>query len=205
MTGVRTLLWDADGVLQHGPIGWNWRRELDRVGGPGFAAAVFEVERPALTGHERLEDSLARVVAQFPGVPLSVEDLLGLWEMASVDEQAFAYVTELRGRGIPCALASNQQDHRRAWMRDEWGYDTHFDHVFYSSELGVAKPDPRFFTTILEQLEAAPEEVGFIDDSGPNIDSARSVGIATYHHLPRSGIAAMRSGVEALLAGGSTS
>lgn len=197
---IEVLLWDADGVLQHGPVGWNWRSELDRVGGPGFARAVFEAEQPALRGLESMRDCLARVLWEWPEVPLKVDDLLGLWEMAAVDEAAFAYVAELRRGGITCHLATNQQDHRRAWMRDELGYDRLFDRTFYSSELGVAKPDPKFFELILADLDLPASAVGFIDDASPNVETAEALGIATYHHPPTGGIAALREGVEGLLA-----
>lgn len=197
--GIAALLWDADGVLQHGPAGWNWRDEVDRFGGPGFSRAVYLAERPALTGARPLEECLGDVLEAWPHVPLTVDDLIGLWEMASVDPAAFAYVTELRARGIPCHLGSNQQDHRRAWMRDAWGYDDHFDRSFYSCEMGVAKPDPRFFTMILDDLGLAAHEVGFIDDKLANVASAAAVGMPTYHHPRGAGVEVLRAGVEDLL------
>lgn len=196
---VRALLWDADGVLQHGPQGWNWRRELDRVGGRGFATAVFEAELPALTGHATLRERLADVLAHRPEVDLTVDDLVGLWEMATVDPAGFAYVRELRQRGIPCHLATNQQDHRRQWMREAWGYDESFDRSFYSCELGVAKPDPAFFIAVLDRLGLTADDVGFIDDAPDNVETARSLGIRTYHHPRGAGIEDLRVGVEALL------
>ncbi|HQF03614.1 MAG TPA: HAD-IA family hydrolase [Phycicoccus sp.] len=202
---VHVLLWDADGVLQHGPRGWNWRARLDRIGGPGFADAVFRAELPALRGEARLADVLAEVLAERRDVPLEVDDLLGLWEMASVDEQAFAFVAELRASGIPCHLATNQQDHRRIWMRDELGYDSLFERTFYSCELGVAKPDPRFFEAILQELDLPASAVGFIDDASANVATAEALGIRTYHHPPAGGIAALRAGVQELLGEASAS
>lgn len=196
---VEVLLWDADGVLQHGPLDWNWRQRLDRFGGQGFAEAVFTAEGPALRGEATLVEVLTQVLEEWPHVALDVDDLVGLWEMATVDEAAFAYVTELRGRGIPCHLATNQQDHRRRWMRDSLGYDDHFDRTFYSSEIGVAKPDPAYFEHILGVLDLPAGQVGFIDDSPANIATARRLGLATHEHVPHSGIARLRAGVEGML------
>jgi putative hydrolase of the HAD superfamily len=197
---ITTLLWDADGVLQHGPSGWNWRKELDRVGGPGFAEAVFEAELPALIGRASLRTCLETVLHRWPGIDLNSDDLIGLWEMASVDPEAFAYVGEVRRRGVACHLATNQQDHRRRWMRDARGYDEAFDRSYYSCELGVAKPDPAFFAAILDDLGLRPDQVGFIDDSEPNVSAARALGIATYHHPRGADASTLRAGVESLLA-----
>ena len=143
MSPVRAILWDADGVLQHPPSGWNWRAELERVGGPGVSDIVFEAELPSLRGEEPMRDALARLLFEHPHTPLEADDLIGLWEMTDVDPSAMALVDDLRRRGMACHLATNQQDHRRAWMRDVLGYDRHFDRVYYSCEMGVVKPDRR--------------------------------------------------------------
>ena len=62
------------------------------------------------------------------------------------------------------------------------------------------KPDPAFFTAILEDLGLRPDQVGFIDDSEPNVSAARALGIATYHHPRGADASTLRAGVESLLA-----
>ena len=56
-------------------------------------------------------------------------------------------------------------------------YDAHFDEQFYSCEIGVAKPDPAYFATVLERLQTPADQVVFIDDSPANIEAARKIGI----------------------------
>ena len=160
---IRAVLWDADGVLQHGPA--SWREALDAANGVGFADAVFASELPALRGEEPLRAALERVVRAWPDATTGVDELLTLWERAVVDPEAMALVDEVTAGLVLSALATNQQDHRRAWMRDVLGYDSHFDRVFYSCEMGVMKPDPAYFGHILTALELGPDEVAFVDDS----------------------------------------
>lgn len=196
---VRALLWDADGVLQHAPHGWDWQEELDRLAAPGFSEAVWAAELPALRGERPLVDCLTEVLREWPSVDLDVDYLVGLWERTERDPEAFAVLHEVRSLGIACHLATNQQDHRRAMMRDAWGYDEHFDEVFYSCDLGAMKPDPAYFVTILDTLGLPPQEVGFIDDSEANVVAAQRLGITAVHHDPTSGAAVLRRTIEGLL------
>ncbi len=196
---IRAMLWDADGVLQHGPQGWDWRDELDAAVGPGFAEAVFRAELPALRGEEPLLDCLTRVLTEWPHTGLSVDDLVDLWERTGRDEEAFAVLREIRASGVACHLATNQQDHRRAWMRDALGYDAEFDRVYYSCEIGAMKPDPVFFEAILADLRLPADQVGFVDDVESNVEAARRLGIRAIRHDPDSGAGALRAEVQALL------
>lgn len=195
---IRAILWDADGVLQHSP--GDWREELDAAGGPGFAQAVFLAELPPLRGEEQLRDALHRVLRTWPQTTTSIEDLIDLWERAVVDDDALDLVAQVRAQGVGCYLATNQQDHRRAWMRDELGIDEHFDEVFYSAELGAMKPDPAFFTAILDRIGLPPAQVGFVDDNVDNVATARALGIQAIQHDPQSGSLMLRAEIDELLA-----
>ncbi len=195
---VRAVLWDADGVLQHSPDGW--LAALHDVGGPGFAEALWEAEQPALRGEVRLRDALEQVLARWPSATVGTEDLLRFWERAWPDTDAMALVDEVRASGVTCALATNQQDHRRAWMRDTTRMDDHFDRVFYSTELRLAKPDPAYFRHILAELGVPAAETAFVDDSAANVEAARSLGVRTVHHDPASGATTLRVEVQSLLA-----
>lgn len=54
-----------------------------------------------------------------------------------------------------------------------------FDHVIASSNLGVRKPDPRFYEMACEIVEVVPERVVFLDDLGVNLKPARAMGMTT--------------------------
>ena len=43
------------------------------------------------------------------------------------------------------------------------------------------KPDVSIFNLILDRFELVPETTLFVDDSLPNIDAARALGIQAYH------------------------
>ena len=83
---VEVLLWDCDGVLQHGRF--DWRARLDGEVGDGFADRVFEAELPALRGErplrEVLEELLHVVREERDHVPVTVADLLDILSLIHI-------------------------------------------------------------------------------------------------------------------------
>ncbi|NXC20681.1 HYES hydrolase, partial [Corythaeola cristata] len=55
----------------------------------------------------------------------------------------------------------------------------HFDLVIESCRVGARKPDPEIYTYALDALQAKPQEVIFLDDTGENLKPAREMGMAT--------------------------
>jgi putative hydrolase of the HAD superfamily len=54
-----------------------------------------------------------------------------------------------------------------------------FDVVVESSQVGVRKPEPRFYEIALEQLGIDATEAVFLDDLGVNLKPAREMGMTT--------------------------
>ncbi|WP_035915735.1 HAD family hydrolase [Knoellia sinensis] len=192
---VRVLLWDADGVLQHPQHDWD-AGILDHWGGPGFAEALFAAEVPALRGEVTFRECLADLLDQWPLATAGVDDLLGLWERVDRDDEAIRLVRDVAASGVTCVLATNQQDHRKEFLRRHFGYDEVFARSFYSCDLGAMKPEAAYFERVLEALGVSAEEVGgvgFVDDSRANVDTALGLGIRAVHHDPTSGVVGLRS------------
>jgi putative hydrolase of the HAD superfamily len=84
-------------------------------------------------------------------------------------------------------------------MRDHLGHDARFDRVYYSCEIGAAKPERKFFHHILDDLGLPAAAVGFVDDSAANVQAALDVGLHAVRHDPASGVQTLRDEVWALL------
>ncbi|MGA0894979.1 MAG: HAD-IA family hydrolase, partial [Ilumatobacteraceae bacterium] len=54
-----------------------------------------------------------------------------------------------------------------------------FDIVVESSEIGVRKPEPRFYEIACERLGVAPDDCVFLDDLGINLKPAAAMGMHT--------------------------
>lgn len=186
---IRALLFDADGVVQHSnnndlPV------RLERILGftPGnldtFTREVFDVERPALAGQADFAEMLVPVVARW-GAQHAAEKLAAEWWCSiQTDQAVLALIGRLRQRGFLCALATNQQRYRARYMDETLSYNTMFDRSFYSYQLGLVKPDLRYFKAIVAELALAPEDILFIDDAERNVAAAREAGLQAAQFVP---------------------
>jgi putative hydrolase of the HAD superfamily len=192
---VRAVLWDADGVLQHLPAGWEapMRPVVEgHLADPdAFLAEAFEAERPALVGEADWLEVLPRLLERW-GVPHLYDRALSVWLTIEPQAGVRELVTSLRAEGVRCYLATNQTEQRGRYMAENLGYDDLLDGAFWSYELGLAKPDPAYFTTILERLGLDASEVLFVDDSARNVEAARSTGLVAEHWHVDQGVAALR-------------
>jgi len=191
----KVVLFDADGVVQQTPPGWEAELHAT-LGSPPFAEdllrELFVAELPALAGDSDFAEVTREVLDRF-GLAERTEAVLAFWTRLELDVEVTALIRELRAAGAACFLATNQHELRRAYMSTSLGYDELLDGQLYSCDLGVAKPDPAYFTAALECIGYSPESALFIDDREPNVLGARSAGLrAEVFHLS-SGVGALRS------------
>jgi glucose-1-phosphatase len=66
-----------------------------------------------------------------------------------------------------------------------WGprFEAPFDFAYSSHLIGHMKPDAAAFEHVLREEKVAPGEVCFFDDSLPNVEAARRLGMQAHHVL----------------------
>ena len=113
------------------------------------------------------------------------EEFLNFWFDLenNVDDRILRVVKDLQKRGIKCFVATNQEKHRTEYMKTVMNFQTLFDGVFSSTEIGYKKPDEGFYRHILKHLDQhQPHEILFFDDSISHVDGAMKVGIQAFHY-----------------------
>lgn len=110
------------------------------------------------------------------GLTLDLAGLFAHWhdDQKATHAEVMRTIRRLREHGVHAVLATNQEPYRLEYMRKVMGYGDQFDQVFCSSEIGIAKPDPRFFEVVQAKLPIGP--VRYIDDAQANVDAARAYG-----------------------------
>lgn len=111
---------------------------------------------------------------------INTEFLTALSELALYEPYAYETLEQLRQRGYRLGLLTNGvrwvQERRLARS----GLNPFFTHIVTSEEVGVGKPHPAMFLSILERFRAKPEDTLYIGDSyESDILGARAVGMAT--------------------------
>jgi putative hydrolase of the HAD superfamily len=182
VTTIRHVLFDADGVLQEirggfytsaTPLLGERAREI--------LSLASEHERPLLAGDDDFLPVLAEVLRQYD-VDVEAADLFAaVWSNIATSAASLDLVRGLRDAGYGVHLGTNQVRRRADYMRATLPYDELFDVKLYSCDLGVAKPEAAFFQKAVTRIGAEPAAILFIDDHFPNVEGARSTGMAAVH------------------------
>ena len=192
----RVVLWDADGVLQTVPRGWEHTmrpvveghvEDVER-----FLVEAFEAEAPSLRGEVPWTEQLTRLLERW-GVPHLHRPALDAWFTILPVDEVRDLVRTVRARGIACYLASNQDRTRAEHMTEEIGYGRLLDGCYYSWALGVAKPEAAFFGRILDELGVRPQDALFVDDNPVNVAEASALGLRALCWNDREDLGLLRS------------
>jgi putative hydrolase of the HAD superfamily len=144
---------------------WRRRTAYDRadVDGPGYWQQVGLILGRS---EDYTDDDVAKLAR------LDTDSWLHL------DPAAVELIEELSASGHHLALLSNAPA-EIAEAVAELPVTRHFEHLIFSCQLKMVKPDPACYEAALSLLEAAPEEVIFLDDRADNLVAAAALGIGT--------------------------
>ena len=139
----------------------------------------------------KIDDPTFRAnIREVLGILHSDEEIDAVWNamIKSIKRERLAMIGELN-QHYDCYVMSNTNDiHLRHIMRigdyvaPKGSFAGLFKQMYFSQELGVAKPDPAAWQPILDDHGMAPATALFIDDKLENIEGAAKLGIQGYHN-----------------------
>lgn len=176
------LLLDFDGVLRQ------WPADDDTLERPaGLPAGTIrqiafapELLGRAISGEindAQWRQEVAMVLARsYPQV--DTQGVVVQWASALgwIDQEILEIARAWRAHGSLVALLSNGTSRLDADVA-ALGLADDFDLVVNSSQLGIAKPDPRFFRHALQALRIEADQALYVDDSADNVRVAAQLGI----------------------------
>ena len=111
--------------------------------------------------------------------PQQVEQLVDVdckgW--ARINHASMQWVELLRRSGRQLALLSNMPADISHYLTANFEWPSLFDHLIFSCDVGLVKPDPEIYHLCLQKLQAQPADVLFLDDRPENIEAAAKLGI----------------------------
>ena len=129
-----------------------------------------------------------------------IQELLGFSAAASAIDEAWCAMLgviparrlkllhTLKDRFRTFALSNTNEIHVRKFndiLENSLGsahlFHDHFEHVYYSHQMKMRKPDPEIYKQVLDNRSLVPEQTLFIDDNHDNIVGAHKLGIRTVH------------------------
>jgi epoxide hydrolase-like predicted phosphatase len=115
---------------------------------------------------------------------LADEFMAGFWDWycGQLDADLVSYAAGLRPR-CGTGILSNSVSGARRREQARFGFEQLVDVIVYSDEAGLAKPDPRIYALLCDELGVEPGELVFLDDRAANVEAARQLGIHGVLHV----------------------
>src|SRR5450759_1731304 len=179
---LRAVLWDMGGVLLRNMIPEPRIRlaELYGMSESQLEELVFEnpVSKKATIGEAGIEElwEYVREALQLDPQKLA-EFVVTFWSSDRVDEELVDFIQSLRPNYKIGLLSNSFIDARQSLSKRFPGLLNIFDEIVFSSEVKMAKPDPRIYCLMLDKLGLVPESTIFVDDFRENVEAAHALGI----------------------------
>jgi putative hydrolase of the HAD superfamily len=100
---------------------------------------------------------------------------IGFW--VRVDPRMIQWARTLKESGRKIAVLSNMPREIGEHMRANFDWLREFDHVTFSYEVHLIKPEPAIYRDALDGVGVRPEEAVFLDDRIENVRGAKAVGL----------------------------
>jgi glucose-1-phosphatase len=194
LNGVKNIIFDLGGVIlniDYGKTANAFKKvgvaNFDKIYSQAKQGQVFDkLETGELTPDE-FREYMKKIV---PSLQLS--DIDKSWNAMLLDLPAprIDLLNKLKKKYRLFLLSNTNEIHVKCFRKiieSSYGeniFDTIFENQYYSSDIGLRKPNPECFQYVLEKNGIEPSETLFIDDSIQHIEGARKLKINTYHLIP---------------------
>lgn len=183
---TRTVVFDVGNVL----VRWDPRNLYHKLFADPDAMEHFlaTVCTPAWNHRADLgepwEDLTAEAIARHPGDEKMIRAFRGRWHemlIGSIAENV-ALLEGFRRAGVPNYAITNFAADTFAESQVRFPFLAGFDGVVCSGTERMGKPEPPIFHLLIERYRLDPAQCVFIDDTAPNIETARALGFRTIHY-----------------------
>ncbi|MBK7166479.1 MAG: HAD-IA family hydrolase [Candidatus Microthrix sp.] len=173
---IEAVVFDLDGVVRH--FDRDHLAEVERAHGlaPGELIQVaFERDllNEVTTGRITRAEWGERVGEQLASQPAA---RAWLSDRGEVDRDLLEVIDAVRSGGLTVALLTNGTDTISDEMVD-LGLIGHFDRIFNSAKIGIAKPARAVYEYVCGELAVEPGNVFFTDDSPSHVAGALELGM----------------------------
>lgn len=131
---------------------------------------------------EEFERELAARLTARSGSSVLAEGLVKrMFAGARADAAMIGAVRKARAHGLKTGLLSNSWGNRDSYEFEH--FDSLFDAVVISGEVGLRKPDPAIYALAARDVGVEPAQCVFVDDIAVNVRGAVKSGMVGVHHV----------------------
>lgn len=156
---------------------------------PNNAGVFLELEMGKIST-EKFVETIKLIASEDNRHQISSQMVLDAWNelLLPFDFKRFEMLEKLRPNYRIMLLSNTNKPHhdflevkfaKENPARKPFGH--YFDHIFYSDELQLRKPEAKIYSKVAKIAQLTPETTLFIDDNAPNLDEPRKMGWQTHH------------------------
>lgn len=182
---IKTIILDIGNVLAE----YNWKAYLDTFSYPEETKKILgdtlflspqwnEFDRGALSYEELVE----LFIRKAPDYEQEIRDVLkGVGGCIHQFEYAIPWITTLKKAGYHVYVLSNYGEYMYEHTLEALSFLEYTDGGILSYREKMIKPEPVIYQTLLKRYNIKPDEAVFLDDSLPNVEAAKALGIHAVH------------------------
>ncbi|MGE7773293.1 HAD family hydrolase [Chitinophaga sp. NPDC101104] len=192
MQGIRHIIFDLGGVILNIDISRTARAfealGLDNFGKHYSQAHVSTLFNDLETGRVSEQEFVDKMKCVLPEGTTD-QQVIDAWNALLLDYPVarLQLLQQLRNHYDLFLLSNTNAIHMKAFnkiLERERGIPSlaaFFDKTYYSHLMGCRKPEPEAWQMVLDENGLKPEHTLFIDDTLPNVEAARALGIQSVH------------------------
>lgn len=184
---LRAVIFDYGEVLSGPP---NPRAHQNLIDIAGLPKEVFEQHYWAIrldydaniyNGQSYWQEVARRAGTEFTSAQVArlLEEDSRMW--MDVNPQMLAWAQAIKQAGFKLGILSNMGDAVLQAVEREFAWLSLFDHLTWSYQIGMVKPDPAIYRYTVEKLGVLPGEALFIDNLEKNCAAAEQCGLQAIH------------------------
>lgn len=98
-----------------------------------------------------------------------------------LNDDMVTFIHDLKNAGFPIGILTNNVKEFREWWWPLMDFETIFDTIVDSHEVGMRKPNPAIYHLTMERIGASPARTVFLDDLHANVAAASALGMHGVH------------------------
>lgn len=182
---IRAIIFDFGNVLVKWDAHQLYQRffpDLQSV--DSFLKEIHFAEWNAQQDAGRLfSEGVADLSKKFPHYAELIQAYDTYWEesLTGTFDEVIELAKKLKQAGYKIYLLTNSSAEKFEIAKQKYSFLQMFDDMIISGEHKLLKPDPAIYHFTLNRINHKANECVFIDDSLPNIESAKAIGFYTIH------------------------
>lgn len=184
---IRNVVFDLGNVLlRFDPMAYLLKTYEDFTVAETLYWGIFRSEEWKLLDEGKIteEEALTRMENRLPQWKDDVRTLFTTWEYTVIEEMSASvfFLRRFKDMGYKLYALSNYP--KRGYRNTVTQYDwfSLFDGQVISYEVKQVKPGRGIYETLFQRYGLKPEECLFVDDTLPNVEAAKALGMESYHY-----------------------